>query len=235
MQPGRPQQPPSNRGRYTRRFPGCPLALAAKQRSKLHDHLPSFPFLAPWALGICFIFPLILQNEKQEKGGAFCHSNFSCFQAALFFQTVLKLNKIDKTRLMSWGLEVFILFSESVTSKPLMASTNLIIIGQSSLAKAISIDWALAKMRLIWEPIVTVFVKLQWCTAGYLADLGNSGLSLFSFSLLLSDFTWYLFWFWHLFNPSWFSRYQTVSLHLEEILQQFFVSCKIPVNSSAQF
>lgn len=163
-----------------RAFPWCPLALWGKQHSKLHDCLT---LLAPSALRKCFCFSINFSVPEARKGWGFL---FHVSRLPCFLQAVLKVNKIDKTRLMSWGLDVFILYFEYVTSKPLMASTNPIIICQPSLAKVTNIDWALAKMSLIWESIFTGFVTLLWSTAAVLDDLCSSALSPFSFSLLLN-------------------------------------------------
>lgn len=77
--------------------------------------LPCFPFLAPSALRICFCFSINFSVPEARKGWGLL---FHVFRLPCFFQVVLKVNKIDKTRLMSWGLDVFILYFESVTSKP---------------------------------------------------------------------------------------------------------------------
>lgn len=108
-------------------FPYYLLALWGKQHLKLHDCL-TLTFLAPPALRICFCFSInfSLLDVRKRWGFLFHTSRLPCF-----FQMVLKVNKIDKTRLMSWRLDVFILHFESVTSKPLMASTNPIIICQA--------------------------------------------------------------------------------------------------------
>lgn len=73
-------------------------------------------------------------------------------------------------------------------------------------------------MSLIWE---SVFTSVEYCRcSGWPWQLWSL------FILLFFSITWYLFWIWHWFVTSWFSKSQKVSLYFEEILQQFFMSYK---------
>lgn len=78
-------------------------------------------------------------------------------------------------------------------------------------------------MSLIWESVFTVFcyTSVEYCRCcGWPWQLWSL------FILLFFSITWYLFWIWHCFVTSWFSKSQKVSLYFEEILQQFFISYK---------